>query len=118
MPETMIRLFLLGALMLSPLGCNSGEPAKDKAGDKAAAGKGADKTEAGRPKLDPTEECSKYFDDNQRGGAKDTFIAACVKDISLIACTGPAASSGFCTRATEDAAKKQIIEDMKAGLGL
>jgi hypothetical protein len=117
MLETMTRLVLLAALALAPLGCGDGDKAPEKKAKDEAA-EAADKTEAGKPKLDPTNECATYFEANQKGGAKDAFMAACVKDISLIACTGPAASSGFCTRAKEDAAKKQLIEDMVAGLGL
>lgn len=116
MPETMTRVFLLGALALSLLGCNSGDKAPEKTGEEAAA-EAIDKAEAARPKLDPEVECATFFDENQKGGAKDAFLAACVQDISLIACAGPAASSGFCTRAKEDAAKKKIIDDMVAGLG-
>ncbi len=117
MLEMMTRMILLAALALAPLGCGDGEKAAEKTpGEKAA--EAADKAEAGKPTLDPTNECATYFDANQKGGAKDAFMAACVKDISLIACTGPAANSGFCKRSMEDAAKKQLIEDMTAGLGL
>ncbi len=117
MLDTMTRMFLLAALAFAPMGCGDGEKAPEKTAKEKAA-EAADKTEAGRPTLDPTEECAAYFEANQKGGAKDAFMAACVKDISLIACTGPAANSGFCTRAKKDANSKQLIEDMTAGLGL
>jgi hypothetical protein len=85
----------------------------------AGCGKGDDKgkTEGGKDKLDPAAECTKYFEANQKNGDKARFVDACKKDMALIACSGEAAGSGFCTKAMEDPAKKQIIDDMKAGLG-
>ena len=75
-----------------------------------------------KPKLDMQAECSTYFDENKKsGGDKDAFVAACVEDSkggnSHIACTGPAAGSGFCTKAIEDPATKKSIEAMTAALG-
>ena len=70
-----------------------------------------------KEKLDPATECAGAFDKAQKSGDKDKYMAACKKDMSLIACAGEAAGSGFCKRAMEDPAKKHIIDDMKAALG-
>ena len=70
-----------------------------------------------KEKLDTDTECAGAFDKAQKSGDKDKYMAACKKDMSLIACAGDAAGSGFCKRAMEDPAKKQIIDDMKAALG-